>query len=192
MRKRIAERLGELSQRATAERNEKHAILARTEARIRGLVQFIAEDDHSDYVRSALRDLETQARAEKDAIAALERAVSTPVRLPRPEDVLQRAMDLEAMIARDATQGRERLHQFFEDGRIMLRPQPAGFYVAESKFHPLTLFAETPRAQPPGGSGPRAPAVGCAGLQLDFPVKQDQGVTEVWVPFESSIAIGWE
>ncbi len=192
MRKRIAERLGELSQRATSERNERLALLVRTEARIHGLVQFIADGDRSEYVRTALRDLEVQARTEKDAIAALERGVSTPVRLPRPEDVIERAMDLEAMIARDPMQGRERLRQFFEDGRILLRPQPAGFYLAESKFLPLMLFAETPRAQSPGGSGPRAPAVSCAGLQLDLPDPQIAEKFAYWVPLDEAIAVGWE
>jgi hypothetical protein len=28
-------------------------------------------------------------------------------------------------------------------------------------------------------------------LRLDFRAQQDQGVAEVWVPFEESIAIGW-
>jgi hypothetical protein len=31
----------------------------------------------------------------------------------------------------------------------------------------------------------------CAGLQLDFPAQQFHGVTEVWVPFEEAIVIGW-
>ena len=31
----------------------------------------------------------------------------------------------------------------------------------------------------------------CAGLQLDFPAQQFQGATEVWVPFEEAIVIGW-
>jgi hypothetical protein len=39
----------------------------------------------------------------------------------------------------------------------------------------------------PSGSG----KYGCAGLQPDFPVQQIQGVADVWVPFEGSIAIGW-
>ena len=32
---------------------------------------------------------------------------------------------------------------------------------------------------------------GCAGSQLDFPNQQFQGVAEVWVPFEESIAVAW-
>jgi hypothetical protein len=31
----------------------------------------------------------------------------------------------------------------------------------------------------------------CAGLQLDFPAQQYQGVAEVWVPFDEVIAVGW-
>ncbi len=31
---------------------------------------------------------------------------------------------------------------------------------------------------------------GCAGLQLDFPAQQFQGVEEAWVPLEGVIAVG--
>lgn len=30
------------------------------------------------------------------------------------------------------------------------------------------------------------------GLQLDFPAQQIREVTEVWVPFDELIAVGWE
>jgi hypothetical protein len=33
--------------------------------------------------------------------------------------------------------------------------------------------------------------ISCAGSQLDFPAQHIQGVAEVWVPFEESIAVGW-
>src|SRR4051794_27446875 len=49
LRKRIAERLGELAQRSTTERKERYERLARTEARIAGLIQWIAEGDSSSY-----------------------------------------------------------------------------------------------------------------------------------------------
>jgi hypothetical protein len=35
------------------------------------------------------------------------------------------------------------------------------------------------------------PEAHCAGLQLDFPAQQLQGVAEVWVPFDEVIAVGW-
>jgi hypothetical protein len=31
----------------------------------------------------------------------------------------------------------------------------------------------------------------CAGAQLDFPAQQNQGVADVWVPFDQTIAVGW-
>jgi hypothetical protein len=34
--------------------------------------------------------------------------------------------------------------------------------------------------------------ISCAGLQLDFPVQQNPVVADVWVPFEGSLAAGWE
>jgi hypothetical protein len=46
----------------------------------------------------------------------------------------------------------------------------------------------TTKAKSPVFSGP---FFGCAGLQLDFPAQQFQGVAEVWVPFEAAIVIGW-
>jgi hypothetical protein len=43
-------------------------------------------------------------------------------------------------------------------------------------------------APPSNGSGKSS----CAGPQLDFPVQQVQGFADAWVPFDESIAIGWD
>jgi len=51
----------------------------------------------------------------------------------------------------------------------------------------LVLLTQPP---PEEFSGGRYTASSCAGVQLEFPVQQFQGVPEVWVPFEKSIAIG--
>ena len=71
IRKTVAEVLGNLSRKTTEGIAERRERLARTEGRIAGLIQFIAEGDRSDYVRVALRDLEAQAKMEKAAIADL-------------------------------------------------------------------------------------------------------------------------
>ena len=45
-----------------------------------------------------------------------------------------------------------------------------------------------PRARPWANSAQR---LSCAGSQPDFPAQQDRGVTDVWVPFEETVAVGW-
>jgi hypothetical protein len=84
LRKRIAELLGEASRSANLELTERRRRLERTEARIAKLIEFIAGGNDSSYVKDALRDLEAQARSEKDAIAAIEARAKAPVRLPTP------------------------------------------------------------------------------------------------------------
>ena len=43
----------------------------------------------------------------------------------------------------------------------------------------------------PSESGTCEAEVQIAGPELDFPVRQIQGVADVWIPFEESIAVGW-
>jgi hypothetical protein len=67
---------------------------------------------------------------------------------------------------------------------------------------PLQGRARSDAAWPQNGpktknaeSAPRAnsaQSLSCAGPQLDFPVQQVQGVADAWVPFDESIAIGWD
>lgn len=71
IRKATAELLGEMSRKVNADVGERRQRLQRTEQRIAGLVTFIAEGDHSEYVRTTLKDLEAQATTEKRAIAEL-------------------------------------------------------------------------------------------------------------------------
>jgi site-specific DNA recombinase len=157
MRKAAAEMLGELSKKTNSELEEHRGRLARTEQRIGGLIQFIADGDQSDYVRATLVDLEAQAKVEKNAIKALLERRTAAVRLPSPEQTVERALLFERMLLEDPTRGREELRKMFEDGKVLLRPQPEGFYLAEGKFFPLTLFSlrlapETPKARDSGES----------------------------------------
>jgi hypothetical protein len=55
---------------------------------------------------------------------------------------------------------------------------------------------DLPKRHRPASSAPSGPTTGvfilcCAAAQLDFPAQQLQGVTEVLVPFEEAIVIGW-
>lgn len=164
LRRKIAALLGEFSRTMNRELSEHRGLLDRTEQRIRGLVAFIADGDRSEYVVTTLRDLEAQARTEKAAITDLIARAKSPARLPTPEEVLTRATDLEATLAGDPVRAREALRRIFKDGRIVLHPQPDGFYTAEASFFPLVaLTPET--TNPPAGAGGSSSgtAVSCAG-----------------------------
>lgn len=175
LRKCIAERLSDVSRIANAELEERRERLARTEERIAGLIRSIAEDDHSEYIRLTLRDLEAQAQTEKAAIKALVDQAAAPLRLPTPDKVMAGTLNLEKIVASDPTRGREELRKLFEGGRLFLKPQPGAFYIAESKLLPRTMLSSgsTPETTKPQsfdrGSVSslreiwRDSAIGCAG-----------------------------
>lgn len=141
MRKAVAELLGDMSRNINAEVEERRARLQRTEQKIAGLVRFIAEGDHSDYVRTTLLDLEAHAKAEKRAIAELVSRNNEAVCLPSPEETVERAFMFERMLLEDPVAGREELRRMFEGEQVLVRPQPGDFYIAEGTFFPLSLFA---------------------------------------------------
>jgi hypothetical protein len=98
-----------------------------------------------------LKDLEAQAKTEKRAIQELIERGNAIVRLPssRPD---YRARVAAREDAEDPTRGREELRRLFANGRVLLRPQPEGHYIAEGKLYPLAIFSlrlevETPKAR---------------------------------------------
>ncbi len=108
-RKRIVERLRGASKLANAELTERRQRLTRTDQRIRGLVRFIADGDRSEAVVSGLRDLEAQARTEREGIAAIERDAGKPIELPNIDKIVARMFDLEARLMREPAMAREEL-----------------------------------------------------------------------------------
>src|SRR5439155_8821410 len=126
----------------SAELDERAKRLQRTEARIGGLIQFISDGDQSPYVRTTLLDLEAQAKAEKAAIAAIQREATQPIHLPSPGELEALALDVSARVAQDPLAGREVLKRLLKDGRIVLEPQPDGVYLARTAVLPLVLLAE--------------------------------------------------
>lgn len=142
LRKRIAERLGDLARTANRELDERRARLERTEGRIRGLVEFIAQGDHSQYIRDTLRDLEAQAQQEKREIEAVISRSKVPVRLPTADQILERALDLERVLASDPVRAREALRRLLAGCMIVLEPGADGVYVAKFTFLPMVLLAD--------------------------------------------------
>lgn len=177
LRKRIAERLGEISRTASKELDERRARLARTEERIGGLIDFVAQGDRSDYVRKALADLEHQAAEEKKRIAELTSAKRAPVKLPTPDDVAAAALNLETVLAGEPALAREALRRLFKDGRIALAPQDDGTYLARGEFFPLVAIAAAESCNAPGRkTGGAWYSDGCAGSQRPLHHEVSRGI----------------
>jgi len=117
------------------------------EARPAKIDTIVTEDmsrmsrDFADYITKTLHDHEAQAKQEQAAIDALLRQASKPVDLPSPDVLLERALDLEALLATDPTRGREELKRLFEKGRLLVEPQPEGHYIARGRLFPLALLS---------------------------------------------------
>jgi hypothetical protein len=84
-----------------------------------------------------LRDLEAQARIDSEAVEELKCALRKPAALPTPESLLERARDLEKVLAADPVRAREALRGIFQNGRIELHPCEDGTYLAKATFLPL-------------------------------------------------------
>jgi hypothetical protein len=107
--------LGSANRELDAEVTDRQNRLARTEKRIHGLVEFIATGDRSECVVSTLRDLEEQAKTEKEALSSLERRTREPVALPSANHLVGSVLDIEAALAEDPIIGRKRLRALFRD-----------------------------------------------------------------------------
>src|SRR5215468_8372888 len=153
-RKRVAEELRDYSRNLEARRRERVERLARTEEKIRGLIEFIATGDRSEYVVATLRDLEAFARSEKAALAELAQEANRPLRLPSIEEVTALATDLEARLTEDPELGREALRRWLHEGRILVDQGRDG-PTAQGELLPLMVLvdgSEKPRGSPEGGA----------------------------------------
>lgn len=139
----------------------------------------------SPYVTQSLKDLEAQAASDKATIERLKSVPAEAMVLPHPAQLVDRALNLQELFKHDPVAGREALRRLLGGRPIVLRPDAAGHYVAEATLFPLLALDRESSGKV------RGTAVGCAGPQLDFPAQQFQVVTEVWVPFEEAIVIGW-
>jgi DNA invertase Pin-like site-specific DNA recombinase len=192
LRKKLAQHLGEAARTVNAEVEERRARLDRVEQRIGGLVRFLSEGGDSDSVRSALKDMEAQAKAERAAIEAIKQDVARPIQLPRPEEVTACMSVLEEVMESDPLAAREQLRRLFRGGELLVHPQPTGVYEAEGNID-LRAFlklrfgldaSQTSKARAPlsrdsglsDGPDHLWSSHCCAGSQLDFPTTKFKGL----------------
>lgn len=152
VRKRVALQLREAMRTHQADVDERRARLARTEDRIRNLIELLASGERSERVVTALRDLEAQADAEKAAIAALQELAGAPIQLPDNEAIVRRVFDLDRLLTRDVDGGRQALRRLIKDGAVRLVPDAAGTYTAHCELLPLAVLL-TERQTPPSSGG---------------------------------------
>lgn len=152
VRKEIAAKLRDYSRTLEGELKDHRARLARTEDRIKGLVAFIADGDRSEYIVSTLRDLETQAKADRAAIDRIHRQAQQPLRLPSPDEIVSAVFSFDEMLTGDPDLSRVRLRRWLKDGVLRVKQVGRGFEVHGGCF-PLGLVAENQNAKSDQGLG---------------------------------------
>jgi site-specific DNA recombinase len=158
VRRRIAEELRDYTKNLDAEIKDRRTRLTRTEDKIRGLIDFIANGDRSDYISSTLRDLEAFARTEKAEIAALVQAAQEPLRLPSIDEVTTQVRDLDRWLTESPETGREQLRALLEEGTIRLDTTADGRAMATISLVPEPLFFAANRKRETPGVASRGSA----------------------------------
>lgn len=178
----IAEELGALRRTASAEREERAARLRRTEARIAGLLSFIADGDRSEYTVQALRDLEAQARTEGAAIKELDARARQPVRLPSPAEVLEVFGQMDRMLEEDPRWGRELLGRLLEPSGITLTRHEDGRWSGRMGVYPTALLDATAPAAGDSQGRRDLDSWVCGGSLYQLPSTAEP----VWLAFEAA------
>lgn len=153
-RKRIAEEVGDRSRNLEARRKERIERLARTEEKIRGLIEFIATGDRSEYVVATLRDLEAFARAEKAALAEIAEQANHPLHLPSIDEIRAVGLSVEEHLAADPEVGRATLRRWLNNGLIRVDQSPEG-PIAETELLPLMVLLDGARKGTSKSGSPR-------------------------------------
>jgi len=142
VRREVAQRLRTWSQSIEKDLAERRERLKRTEDRIKGLVQFIADGDRSEYVVATLRDLEVQAKTDRAAIERLQRDAREPLRLPSLAEITRGVFDFDRLLSGDVVEAQHHLRRWLKDGEIRIARKPQGYEVHGEVF-PLALTAKT-------------------------------------------------
>ena len=138
-RKKMAEMLGADDRAANAELRERRDRLSRHESRIKGLVSYIADGDRSDAVTSGLKDLESAARQERDAISAIEARGRKPIVLPSIADVRAAVTNVEAAFDAAPVRAREAMRALLQGGSLVMTARPDRSYLVEGRVYPLAI-----------------------------------------------------
>ena len=140
------------SKKVDAELRERKERLKRTEEKMAGLADFIAGGERSQYIVTTLRDHETFAKQEREAIEHLEDQARMPIHLPRIEEVEAQVIQFDDRLKQDLESAREQLRRWLRGGSIKLGPREDGQIVAEGALLPLMVIedGQRPKRNLPG------------------------------------------
>lgn len=156
VRQRVAERLGELGRHGHREILQRRKELDAIETKLGNVLEAIADGYKSDYTRAQHDQLVAQAKAKQALIETLERHAASPVKLPSPDEMVQRVYDLEAMVAVNPKAAQQALRRLFKDGRVILDPLPDKGYLVRTEILPLVLLGGPSPQDLPGEMVPYA------------------------------------
>lgn len=169
----------------------------RIDKRIANLVDVLASGERSDAISKALQDMESHRAMEQKQIEALNDVATQPIRLPTPDEVMARVLDIEARMDQDPIAAREEVRRYFDGGRIQLEVNAHDQYVARWALLPLVLLADTYKNAPgvSGGgasscqatfvvAGARSPNI----LRLEFGLKASFDGTRCRLPAPQNMA----
>jgi hypothetical protein len=112
------------------------------------LIELLADGERSAYLRRALRDLEAQAKADKQTIADLEAFNRVQAsELPSVEQVITAALNLNKTLQTDVAAGREQLRRLFKDGHIEMIPD-GDCYIAKAQISPFAPLSIPTKPDP--------------------------------------------
>lgn len=143
---------GEHARQVEKDLKAKTTELTKTEARIKVLIEQMADGDAAAYVREALNEFASKAKVLKAELANLQAAGTEPVKLPAPEVIHGWVNDLQAFVDRDPLGGREYLRKLLKNRQVRLQAQPDGIYKAKTELLPMVLLTETPPQVEPEGA----------------------------------------
>src|SRR6185312_11283116 len=90
-----------------------------------------------------LKEAEASAAEERRSLAELERLAAQPVRLLSPAEVRERLQQIEALVVSSPIEAREHLRRIFASGKIRLRLNADGVFVALAEILGEILLVET-------------------------------------------------
>lgn len=148
VRKAVAEYLRDYSKHLDDDIKERRDRIKRTEDKIRGLIDFVAQGDRSEYVTSTLKDLETYVRAEKATVAKLLEDAQEPLHLPSIDEISSLAFELDHRFQQNPEAGRAQLGRWLRDGSLRVVVGEDGKQYAKGALIPLTILAEAENTKP--------------------------------------------
>jgi hypothetical protein len=150
--------IGHQKHQSDEELRARKAELAKTEARIRVLIEQMADGESATYIRTVIDELAISAKGMKAKIAQLEAAGAGPVASEPPGAVDGWVNDLPAFVERDPLAARELLRKLLRDREVRLEAQPDGVYIAKAELAP-DLDLEIPVHRGPASNCGREPIV---------------------------------